>query len=364
MTSGFARFSNLVLVAAVSSQLALPAFADASVRLGGAPVFSVPASSGGLTPDQRAKAMQKNRDNALVASTNRSPSAVGVTYVSGQPVLTLGGFYVCTVDAVSARKLGLTPGTLATRWQTNLRNAMRNRAAVDSYVSALTSSPKTAVAGTTTTQAGSYPFYRQGHVVYIPAGMTMPVSLSTAVSSVTARVGDKIEAKLAEDINMGDATVPAGSVLIGTVTDAVPGQRLDKSGSLGLKFTLLRTPDGAETPITAHIIGGLEKYDPVSAENGLYKGEGTKKKVEQAALRGAIGAGAGALLGTTIGAISSHGYGTGRGAVAGTLFGAGLGVADALLLRKGADVSVGSGQMLKLQLDAPASLALSNASGM
>jgi hypothetical protein len=35
-----------------------------------------------------------------------------------------------------------------------------------------------------------------------------------------------------------------------------------------------------------------------------------------------------------------------------------------LLLRKGADVNVGSGQMLKLQLDAPASLALSSASGM
>jgi hypothetical protein len=364
MKSRLASFSQVLLVTAVSSQLALPAFADASVRLGGAPVFSVPAPSGGLTPDQRARAMQKNIDNALVASTNRTPSAVGVTYVSGQPVLTLGGFYVCTVDLASARKLGLTPATLATRWQTSLRNAMRNRATVDSYVSALTSSAKTAVAGTTTTQAGSYPFYRQGHVIYIPAGMTMPVSLSTSLSSLTARAGDKIEAKLAENLNMGDASVPAGSVLIGSVTDAVPGQRLARSGSLGLKFTRLRTPDGAETPITAHIIGGLEKYDQVSAENGLYKGEGTKTKVEQAALRGAIGAGAGALLGTTIGAISSRGYGTGRGAVAGTLFGAGLGVADALLLRKGADVNVGSGQVLKLQLDAPASLALSSTSGM
>jgi len=353
-----------VLIAAVAGQLALPAFADASVRLGGAPLFTIPAAAGGLSPDQRAKAMQKNMDNALVAATNRSPSAVSVTYVSGQPVLTLGGFYICTVDAASSKKLGLTPGALATRWQTSLKNAMRNQSAVDAYVSQLMGSAKTAVAGTTTTQAGSYPFYRQGRVIYIPAGMMLPVSLSTSVSSTTARAGDKLEAKLAEDVNLGDATVPAGSVLTGTITDAIAGQRMGKSGSLGLKFTRLRTPDGAETPITAHIIGGLEKYDQVSAESGLYKGEGTKKKVEQAALRGALGAGAGALLGTTIGAISSHGYGTGRGAVAGTIFGGAIGVADSLLLRKGSDINVGSGQMLKLQLDAPASLALSKDSGM
>src|SRR5438105_726176 len=103
MTNSFGRYSRLLLVAALGSQLALPVFADASVRLGGAPVFSVPSASGGLTPDQRAKAMQKNVDNALVASTNKSPTAVGVSLVNGQPVVTLGGFYVCTVDATSAK---------------------------------------------------------------------------------------------------------------------------------------------------------------------------------------------------------------------------------------------------------------------
>jgi hypothetical protein len=107
----------------------------------------------------------------------------------------------------------------------------------------------------------------------------------------------------------------------------------------------------------------LEKYTEEGANSDNFKGEGTRVKVEDAALRGAIGAGAGALLGTTIGAIASRGYGTGRGAVAGVALGGALGVADSLLLRKGRDVNVGSGQALKLQLDAPASISLNGNSG-
>lgn len=75
------------------------------------------------------------------------------------------------------------------------------------------------------------------------------------------------------------------------------------------------------------------------------------------ALDGAIGAGTGALAGTAIGAIASHGHGTGRGAVAGMTIGGALGVAGSLLLRRGADVHVDPGSVLKLQLDAPAKIA-------
>jgi hypothetical protein len=135
-----------------------------------------------------------------------------------------------------------------------------------------------------------------------------------------------------------------------------------KSGMLGLKFNKLRTPDGAVTPITAHIIGGLEAYNELGTSSDLYKGEGTGTKVKQAAIRGAIGAGAGALLGTTIGAIAGGGRGTGRGALAGTAIGGALGVADSLLLRKGRDIDMSSGQKLKLQLDAPAQIGLAGGS--
>ncbi|HEY9712952.1 MAG TPA: hypothetical protein V6C72_05760, partial [Chroococcales cyanobacterium] len=157
--------------------------------------------------------------------------------------------------------------------------------------------------------------------------------------------------------NLGETQVPANSILIGQVSDAVAGKRLSHSGHLGIKFTKLRTPDGAETPIVAHIEGQIGKYkQDGSVTSGEFRGETTAHKVEVAALHGAIGAGSGAVLGTVVGAIASRGWGTGRGAVAGMVMGGALGVAESALYRKNADVKIGSGQTLNLVLDAPATL--------
>jgi len=352
----------MCLVTALAGQVALsstiPAFADAAVRVAGNSAFTIPAAAGGMTPSQRATAMQKNIDNALVAATDRSAGSVAVSTVNGQPVLTLGGFYVASADSASAKQLGLTNSQLAQKWATGLRASLRDPAAVQTYIDQLTGSGKTAQTGTTTTASGSYPYYRQGRVAYIPAGMTMPVTLASGISSDSARAGDPIQATLSQAINLGESEIPANSILLGTVTDAVAGRRMSHSGALGIKFTRLRLPDGVETPITAHIIGGFGKYQIGAGDE--FHGETTTHKVEKAALDGAIGAGSGALVGTVIGAIASHGYGggVGRGALAGMGIGAGLGVAESVFLRKGNDVKVESGKTFSLQLDAPATVAM------
>lgn len=321
-----------------------------SVAIAGQPAFR-PLSQ------QRTDTIQKNLNNALVASTNKGPSAVSIVLVKGQPVLTLGGFYICTVDQASAKAANTTPILLAQRWANGLKASLTNQTRVDNYLGGL-AGRTTVEPGTTTTQAGSYPYYRQGKAIYIPAGMTIPVTLRQSFSSANAQVGDTIEATISEDVNLGESSIPQNSQVIGQITNATPGARMSHGGRLGLKFTKLRTPDGVETPIFAHISGGIAKYDQVGGtESNVYAGENTRQKVKRAALHGAIGAGAGALVGTTIGAIASHGYGTGRGAVAGLALGGALGVAESLLLHKGADVQVSSGQILKLQLDAPATIA-------
>ena len=107
-----------------------------------------------------------------------------------------------------------------------------------------------------------------------------------------------------------------------------------RSGSLTIKFNRLRTPDGAETPISAHIVGGIAKYTQTgSDESGNVKGEGWKAKLGQTAIRGGLGAGLGAGLGTAVGAIAGGGRGAGMGAWSGTAIGGGIGVGD-MLLRK------------------------------
>ena len=330
---------------------------SAPVKIGPKAAFDVSLGAGKMTAAQRAQAIQKNVDNALVASTDRSPDTVAVTVVNKQPVITLGGFYIASVDIATAQKLGVSSSVLAQRWSNGLKGALANEAAVGNYVAQLVGSGQQPQTGISQNESGSYPYYRKGGIIYIPAGMTLPIVLNTALSSQTCRAGDPVQATLARPIVLGDAEIPANSLLLGQIVDALPGAEMSHSGQMVLHFNTLQTPAGVNVPISAHIIGKLGKYEATGdGRSDSFHGESTDHKIEDAAIRGAIGVGSGAILGTVIGAIASHGYGTGRGAVAGLTIGGALGVADSLMLRRGSDINVQSGQALTLQLDSPAQL--------
>ncbi len=383
--------------------------ADGAVRIAGQTVFSNKAASGGMTTEQRAETIQRNLDNALVAAKDRSPSSVNIVYVKGLPVITLGGYQVVTVDAANAKASNVTPAVLAQQWADALRHNLQDQGSVDSYVAQLsgnfpTNAPAVNAApqysappqntaaynppppqqqyqpqqyggGQPPQQYGGQGQYggqqdqfnrstygggggggmQRGRVVYAPAGLVMPVSLRTSISTQAAQSGDLIEANLTDSVNLGDSTIPAGTVLVGQVTDARAGGFMGRSGMLGVKFNTMRTADGQQVPITAHIVGGIGKF----AETGedQFKGETWKTKVGQGAIRGGIGAGTGAALGTAIGAIAGRsGNATGRGAWSGAAIGGGLGVAQSVFLRKGKEVTIKSGTPMQVQLDAPVSL--------
>lgn len=363
--------------------------AGSEVRLAGQVVLNNIAAAGSMTSQARSEQIQTSLDNALIAAKDRGPSAVNIAYVKGTPVLTLGGYHVATVDGASAKSAGTTPALLAKKWADTLRDALRDQASIDAYVSQMngdyvasapapTSSPAPAAAAspTPTPSYGSsqtaiadntgyqpafqpgyqpqMPAYRQARIVYAPAGLVLPATLSTSISADVAKAGDLIQAQLSQAVILGDSQLPAGTLLIGNVTEASAGRMLGRSGELGLKFNRLRTPDGQEIPITAHMMGGIGKYNETGGDTAdTFKGETWKGKVVQAGLRGAIGAGTGAALGTAVGAIAGGGRGVGKGAWSGTAIGAGVGVAQSLLLRKGKSVVVASGTPIQLQLDAP-----------
>ncbi len=360
--------------------------AGSEVHLAGQVVLSNIASVGSMTSQARSEQIQTSLDNALIAAKDRGPSAVSVAYVKGTPVLTLGGFHVATVDAASAKSAGTTPALLAKKWADTLRNALRDQESIEAYVSQMNgdyvasapapiSSPAPAASPSPSygsSQAAipdnnsnyqpafqpgyqsSMPAYKQGRIVYAPAGLVLPATLSTSISADVAKAGDLVQAQLSQAVILGDSQLPAGTVLIGNVTEATAGRMLGRSGELGLKFNRMRTPDGQEIPITAHLMGGIGKFNEVGGDTAdTFKGETWKGKVVQAGLRGAIGAGTGAALGTAVGAIAGGGRGVGKGAWSGTAIGAGVGVAQSLLLRKGKSVVVASGTPIQLQLDAP-----------
>ena len=350
--------------------------ADSNVRIAGSVVMNDIATAGGMSGDIRASKIQQNLDNALVATKDSGDKTVGVTYVNGMPVVTLGGYHVATVDSASARQSGTTPAVLAQRWANALRGAIGDSSSVNAYISQLTgessfdaapavasapapataySAPQTSTFSTQPAYQPEIPAYRQARVVYAPAGLMIPATLDTSIATSVAKAGDMIQAKVSQAIILGDSQIPVGTTLIGQVTDSKAGKFLGRTGALDITFNRLRTPDGQEAPISATIVGEIGKYDNV--ENGAIKGETWKGKVVQAGVRGAVGAGTGAALGTAIGAIAGGGRGAGRGAWSGTAIGAGLGVAQSLIARKGNDVVIPSGTAIELKLDSPLQLA-------
>ncbi len=353
MTGIFGRWRGIFLAAVVAwSQLVFSdviAFASpSSIVVGSQNAFS-PGSS-------KAGTIQQNLDNALVACRTPGPESVAVVRVKGEPVITVGGFYVCEVDNATARAHKSTANALAQSWSNSLRLALKNKVNLNAYMAHLTGHT-VANPGTSSSAVGNYRYYKRGNLVYMPTGMSFPVALTTQLSSQNARPGDLVEGRITQDIMFGDSSIPQNSVVTGQITSASAGSKMAHAGELAIKFNRLTTPSGVETPIVAHIVGGLSKEGPPSKDGELFKGSTLSSRVKRVALDGAIGAGAGALAGTAIGAIASHGYGTGRGALAGMTIGGALGVAGSLFLRRGADVHADPGSILKLQLDAPAKIA-------
>lgn len=332
--------------------------ADATVRLAGHAAFDVGAAAGGYSAISRAEIMQKNLDNALVASANRGPAAVNVSYNKGIPIITVGGYYIGTADNASAKAVGTTPAVLAQRWANSLKTLLSDQNSVNTYVAQLTGGDRT-VAGNVSTDV-NYPLQPQSTMVYIPAGLTLPVVLQTSISSETARPGDMVEARLENPIQLGQFSIPAGSLVTGSVIESEAGRRgLVRRGALEVAFNSLRLPNGQAVPIHATVQGGISE----TQRRGLLSGV-TGNPVGRTLVEGGVGAGLGAALGTAIGAIAGGGHGVGRGAWSGAAIGGGVGALHALFLAKGANVVYPSGQRLTIQLQAPAQVAVTNTTGM
>ncbi|MEO6079036.1 MAG: glycine zipper 2TM domain-containing protein [Steroidobacteraceae bacterium] len=147
----------------------------------------------------------------------------------------------------------------------------------------------------------------------VPGGTQLSLSLTTPLSSKTAKVGDAVRARVTQDVRVNDrVAIAAGSTVAGQVTAVVSGS--DKIGGvpmLGLRFDRLELAGGVDVPIdgmltqkgksdtgrdTAKIVGG--------AAAGAILGDqvkgGDKGKVLGGLLGGAIGAIAAQKTGTEV----------------------------------------------------------------
>lgn len=161
----------------------------------------------------------------------------------------------------------------------------------------------------------------------IPAGTQLDVSFLDSVSSAESQPGDPVRVRVMSDILQdGIAVVPAGSVVVGSVTEAVPLKKIGGKARVGVAFTTLELTSGRTASI-----------------HTAFSQEGKSETKKDAATIGGATAG-GALLGRMIENDDKT-----KGTVIGAVVGAAAGTAIAAKTH-GEEVVITSGTRVSLQL--------------
>ncbi len=163
----------------------------------------------------------------------------------------------------------------------------------------------------------------QGHAVYVPAGVTCQGVLSQQISSESAIVGQSVSVILKNDFVYNNQVIaPVGSTIYGSIVSNQKAGLGNRNAKTLVRFTTISTPYGNTIPVNAIIA--------TTDLSGMLKGGAAMDSAKEYAKDTVVGAGAGAVLGTAMGALA--GGSVGKGAIYGTALGAGAG-----LLKRTAD---------------------------
>jgi len=128
------------------------------------------------------------------------------------------------------------------------------------------------------------------------------LTTETRLSSDTAKIEDRVDAKVSRDVNVGGkVAIPAGSKAIGSVMLVERGGKFKDRARLGIRFHTLVLADGTRLPINTEAI----------YREGDSPSNSSAAKVGGGAVGGAIlGAILGGAKGAAIGAAAGGGGGT------------------------------------------------------
>ena len=163
--------------------------------------------------------------------------------------------------------------------------------------------------------------------IVLPSGTNLYLELRSGIASDTSQVEDTVRARLRRPVTADGRTIlPAGTQVVGYVTDVERSGRVSGRAKIALRFTVVRH-DG-------------EEYD---MRTRAIEREAESTKGKDAAKVG-IGTGAGAAIGAVLGGGSGAATGAAIGAAAGT---------GTVLATKGEDVRLEVGTLLDTELTAP-----------
>jgi len=181
----------------------------------------------------------------------------------------------------------------------------------------------------------------QGSIATIQQNSIIPTTLETPVSSEISTVGDPVTLNVSQNITtkQGVLLIPAGSKICGSITEVIPAKFGNRNAKMSINFNKITLPSGCSYPLSASI----------ATETGSIEAGSLKSSVLKGVLTTIGGAGAGAALGTALGAITGK---TGKGAIYGTAIGGGLGAVGAVIASGGA-IKIPSGEPVFIKLNTP-----------
>ncbi len=167
----------------------------------------------------------------------------------------------------------------------------------------------------------------------ISADSVISLQVDTSLSTKTARIEDRVEARTIRNVQVdGDTAIPAGSLALASVTLVEPGGKIKERARLGIRFHTVVLADGAEVPIQTETIYRV----------GRPPSKSSSAKIGGAATAGAI-----------LGAI----FGGRRGAVIGGAAGAAGGTA-ATMAGDPSPATISAGTSVTIRLQEPATVTI------
>jgi hypothetical protein len=167
--------------------------------------------------------------------------------------------------------------------------------------------------------------------VVIPASSVLGLQVENSISSETARVEDRVEARVTRDVRAdGQVAIPAGTKVIGNVIVVERGGKLKDRARLGVRFHTVVLASGDQLPL---------RSDAIYRE-GEAPGNDSSRKIGGAAIGGAI-------LGAIIGG--------GKGAAIGAAAGGGAGTAVVMAGDRSA-ATLAAGTIVNVRLSSPVSV--------
>jgi hypothetical protein len=132
----------------------------------------------------------------------------------------------------------------------------------------------------------------------VPADSVLGLQVERTVTSDTARVEDKVSARVTRDVRVGSrVAIPAGSIVSGSVTEVERGGKMKGKARLAVRFHTVTLADGTQLALRTDVV----------VREGESPARETAAKVGGAAIGGAIlgailGGGKGAAIGAGVGA--------------------------------------------------------------